>query len=152
MTSSPPFTFFLRVRYGECDAQKVVFNARYGDYVDVAVNEFVRAIGFGDQMIGGDLDFQLVRQTIEWKDSARFDQVLGVSVVTQHLGNTSFTLRMEFRIDGDDRVIATAETVYVLVVAATLMKTPIPAPLRAALVDGARGQVTNQSGRSGRTA
>ena len=23
------FRYFLRVRYGECDAQKVVFNARY---------------------------------------------------------------------------------------------------------------------------
>jgi len=31
-----PFTLYLRVRYGECDAQKVVFNARYADYVDVA--------------------------------------------------------------------------------------------------------------------
>ena len=41
-----PFTCYLRVRYGECDAQKVVFNSRYGDYVDVAVNEFLRALGF----------------------------------------------------------------------------------------------------------
>ncbi|MFP5307388.1 MAG: acyl-CoA thioesterase, partial [Gammaproteobacteria bacterium] len=24
------FRYYLRVRYGECDAQKVVFNARYG--------------------------------------------------------------------------------------------------------------------------
>lgn len=33
---TPPFRYYLRVRYGECDAQKVVFNARYGDYVDLA--------------------------------------------------------------------------------------------------------------------
>lgn len=37
------FVHRLRVRYGECDAQKVVFNARYGDYMDVAVLEFMRA-------------------------------------------------------------------------------------------------------------
>ena len=29
------FRYYLRVRYGECDAQKVVFNARYADYVDL---------------------------------------------------------------------------------------------------------------------
>ena len=39
-----PFRLLLRVRYGECDAQQVVFNARYGDYVDVAATEFYRAV------------------------------------------------------------------------------------------------------------
>jgi acyl-CoA thioester hydrolase len=146
LSQPPPFTYLLRVRYGECDAQKVVFNARYGDYVDIAVNEFVRAIGFGNALIDGNLDFQLVRQTIEWKGSARFDQVLGLSVAAQHLGNTSFTLRTEFRIAGDDRVIATAETIYVLVVATTLQKTVLPEALRAAILEGARGLVTDHAG------
>ena len=75
-----PFTYFLRVRYGECDAQNVVFNSRYGDYVDVAVNEFMRALGFGEALINGDLDFQLVKQTTEWNAPARFDQVLALWV------------------------------------------------------------------------
>jgi acyl-CoA thioester hydrolase len=142
-----PFTYFLRVRYGECDAQKVVFNARYGDYVDIAVNEFLRALGFGDAMINGDLDFQLVKQTFEWTAPARFDQVLGVSVTAQHVGNTSFNLKAEFRIAGDDRVIATAETIYVLVEARTLKKTSIPDAMRSAFAHGARGQVTDHAGR-----
>ena len=30
-----PFRYYLRVRYIECDAQKVVFNSRYSEYVDV---------------------------------------------------------------------------------------------------------------------
>ena len=37
------FRYYLRVRYQDCDAQKVVFNARYGDYFDVACIEFLRA-------------------------------------------------------------------------------------------------------------
>ena len=41
---STPFTLLLRVRYGECDAQQVVFNARYGFYIDVAATEFYRAL------------------------------------------------------------------------------------------------------------
>jgi acyl-CoA thioester hydrolase len=141
------FTYYLRVRYGECDAQKVVFNARYGDYVDVAVNEFFRALGFAGALINGELDFQLVKQTTEWKASARFDQVLALSISVQQLGNTSFTLRTEFRVAGDARLIATVETVYVLVDAKTLTKTPLPDSLRAAMTEGAVGKSADHSGR-----
>ena len=144
-----PFTYYLRVRYGECDAQKVVFNSRYGDYVDVAVNEFMRALGFGEALINGDLDFQLVKQTTEWKASARFDQVLALGVTAEHLGNTSFTLKTEFRIAGDDPVIATVETVYVLVDSKTLRKTPLPDALRAAFTQGAAGRITDHAGGQG---
>ena len=144
-----PFTYYLRVRYGECDAQKVVFNARYGDYVDVGVNEFMRAIGFGEALINGDLDFQLVKQTTEWRASARFDQVLALGISATHLGRTSFTLKTEFRIAGDDRVIATVETIYVLVDARTLTKIPLPDDLRAAFSAGARGRTVDHAGRGG---
>lgn len=137
MTES--FKYYLRVRYGECDAQKVVFNARYAEYVDLASIEFFRALGYGDALITGELDFQLVRQTLEWKAPARFDQVLEVAVAAKHLGNTSFSLGSEFRIAGEERVIAAAETVYVLVEAHTLAKMSLPADMRAALERGAPG-------------
>lgn len=140
-----PFTYRLRVRYGECDAQKVVFNSRYGDYVDIATNEFIRAIGFSDAMINGDLDFQLVKQTTEWKASARFDQVLEIAVAATVLGRTSFTLRAEFRIAGQDPIIATVETIYVLMDAKTLVKMPLPDDLRAAFEQGANGHVTDHA-------
>src|SRR5579864_3830660 len=107
---SEHFRYYLRVRYGECDAQKVVFNSRYSDYVDISTNEFVRALGLGEMLIDGTLDFQLVKQTLEWKAPARFDQILKISVYATRLGNTSFTFATEFRIAGDERIIATAET------------------------------------------
>ena len=64
------FRYYLRVRYIECDAQKVVFNSRYSEYVDVSINEFLRAIGVC-RVPRGRLDFQLVKQTVEWKAPAR---------------------------------------------------------------------------------
>jgi acyl-CoA thioester hydrolase len=131
-----PFRYCLRVRYGECDAQKVVFNVHYGHYVDLAVLEFIRALGFANILVNGPIDYQLVKQTLEWKAPARFDQVLEISVRAKHLGNTSFTLSAEFRIAGEEAVIATAETVYVLVDAVCLTKTPLPADFRAALARG----------------
>ncbi len=57
MAGDLPFRFRFRVRYGECDAQGVVFNARYADFVDIAVNEYIRKL-FGDyqHLLGQDLD------------------------------------------------------------------------------------------------
>lgn len=140
-----PYKYYLRVRYIECDAQKVVFNSRYAEYVDVGVNEFLRAAGVLDQFAYGYLDFQLVKQTIEWRASARFDQVLELSISPARLGNTSFTLATVFRVAGDDRVIASVETIYVLVDARTLTKLPLPDTLRAALAEGARGKTTDHA-------
>jgi acyl-CoA thioester hydrolase len=140
-----PFRYYLRVRYIECDAQKVVFNSRYGEYVDVAINEFVRAIGFMPEFLEGTLDFQLVKQTVEWKAPARYDQVLELSIAAVRLGTTSFTIGTTFRIAGDDRVIVSVETVYVLVDARTLTKLALPDQLRAALEAGAAGKVTDHA-------
>lgn len=142
----PPFRYYVRVRYIECDAQKVVFNSRYSEYVDVGINEFLRAIGVLSDFITGHLDFQLVKQTIEWKAPARFDQVLELSIAPTRLGTTSFTIGTAFRIAGDDRVIVTIETIYVLVDARTLIKLSLPDALRAALESGARGRVTDHAG------
>lgn len=139
------FKYLLRVRYIECDAQKVVFNSRYAEYVDVGINEFLRAAGVLDQFVNGHLDFQLVKQTVEWKAPARFDQVLELSIASKHLGNTSFTLTTEFRVAGEDRVIVTVETVYVLVDADSLTKLPLPDAIRAALTEGALGKHTDHA-------
>lgn len=142
---SEPFRYCLRVRYAECDAQKVVFNARYGDYVDLASTEFIRALGFGEQVIAGQLDYQLVRQTTEWKAPARFDDVLALSVSAVHLGTTSFTLAVEFRRHGEPMLLARSETVYVLVTP-QLVKTPLPPAFRSALEQGAPDRLVSHAG------
>ncbi len=140
------FRYYLRVRYGECDAQKVVFNSRYAEYVDVATTEFLRAIGFGEAFMTGGLDFQLVKQTIEWKGPARYDQVIELSIHATRLGNTSFTLGTEIRVAGDERLLVTVETVYVLVEAHSLVKMSLPEDLRGALARGAPEVMTDHAG------
>lgn len=140
------FRFYLRVRYSECDAQSVVFNARYGDYVGVATTEFLRAMGPDANLINGDHEYQLVKQTLEWKFPARYDQVLELRVSVRHVGNTSFTIGTEFRVAGEERVITSVETVCVLVDAASLTKVSLPSALRAALEHGAPGVVIDHGG------
>jgi acyl-CoA thioester hydrolase len=140
------FRYYLRVRYGECDAQRVVFNARYADYIDLSTTEFVRALGFGGALLDGSLDYQLVKLTIEWKGPARYDQVLELAVSATRLGNTSFTISTEIRVAGQEPVIAAAETVNVTVDSRTLRKTPLPPDFRAALEKGALGVTTDHAG------
>lgn len=141
------FRYYLRVRYAECDAQKVVFNARYGDYVELGVTEFMRALGFGAELASAEIDYQLVKQTLEWKAPARFDDVLELRVRALQLGNTSFTMEVGFRRDGEERLLASAETIYVLV-DQQLRKRPLPETFRAALQRGAPGRSTDHAGRS----
>jgi acyl-CoA thioester hydrolase len=146
MTAEPlPFRYYLRVRYIECDAQKVVFNSRYSEYVDVGINEFLRAAGVLGDFITGPLDFQLVKQTVEWKAPARFDQVLELRIAATRLGTTSFTIGTEFRVAGEERVMVTVETIYVLVDGKTLTKLPLPDAIRVALQEGAAGRVTDHA-------
>ena len=140
------FRYRLRVRYAECDAQKVVFNARYGDYIDLAATEFMRALGYGEELLDGRLDYQLVKQTIEWRAPAHFDDVLSIAVSSPQQGNTSFTLLFEFRrADDENTVLARAETVYVLVSPA-LVKMTLPDALRESLKAGAPESLTCHAG------
>lgn len=144
--SAERFKYYLRVRYGECDAQKVVFNARYGDYVDLATAEFLRALGFEQQLQSGEFDYQLVKQIFEWRAPARYDQVLEISVAAQRLGTTSFTFRTDFRLAGSEAVIATVDTVYVHVDAHSLEKRALPEAVRAAFSRGAPEVAVDHAG------
>ena len=121
------FCYLLKVRYYECDAQHVVFNARYGDYIDTASTEFFRAV-FGDykQLLARNLDCQLVKQTTQWKAPARFDDVLVITVSTISVGTSSFTLGFTLHNFTSEQVIAECETIYVMVQADNFSKTPVP--------------------------
>ena len=144
---STPFEYRLRVRYAECDAQGVVFNARYGDYADLAMNEFVRTL-FGNyqNLLDQDLDIQVVSMTINWQAPAHFDDVLRARVQTQKLGNTSFTIGVAFSRYPDDTAIAEGELTYVVVSPASLTKKPIPETMRHSLEQGAPGVVISHAG------
>ena len=130
---SRPFVHHLRVRYHECDAQKVVFNSRYGEYVDIACGEYLRSLGYYDGGPNGNPELQLVRQVTEWKSPARFDDELEIAVAPIKLGNSSLTLRTEIRRKGEALLLAHTETTYVHVDPATWTSSPIPPALRAAL-------------------
>lgn len=147
MSTDNPFRFRFRVRYGECDAQSVVFNARYADYVDIAVNEYIRTL-FGDyqNLLDQDLDIQVVSLTMNYRAPARFDDVLEARVKAGRIGNTSFTLHLEFCRFGDQVLVAEADITYVLIQPSRMAKTPLPDSVRDKLEAGAPGVLISHAG------
>jgi acyl-CoA thioester hydrolase len=141
-----PFRYLMRVRYGECDAQGVVYNPRYGEYVDLATTEFLRAAVAPRDAFDGTMEYQVVKLLIEWKAPARFDDVLEISVRCAAMGTTSFTLALELRRHGADTLLASAQTVLVHVDKTTWSKTPLSAFQRHAVESGAPGRTVNHAG------
>jgi acyl-CoA thioester hydrolase len=125
-------THRLRVRYGECDPQGVVFNAHYFAYFDIALTELWReaAGGYGAMMDQG-LDLQVVEATARYKAPARFDDELDLEIEVTHLGTTSMVT--EIKIRRDDTLLVEGRLVHVFVETEHYAKTPIPEPMRAAL-------------------
>ncbi|MEZ4362907.1 MAG: thioesterase family protein [Kofleriaceae bacterium] len=141
-----PFRYRFRVRYQDCDGQKIVFNARWGDYVDIAATELVRAaLGHPEAA-----DWRLVRQVLEWKRSGRFDDLLEARVTTKRIGTTSVTLATEFVRLESEVPLVTAETVYVMTDPATGRKRPVTEEERRRLADGATPILVDCSGANAR--
>jgi len=96
------FVHELRVRYGECDPQGIVFNANYLLYFDVAFTEFWRdRVGPWDDMAQFGVDAVVAEANVRFRAPARFDDVLALAVTTEELGTTSMTTRVDVQRDGE---------------------------------------------------
>ncbi len=117
----------IAVRYQEVDLQNVVFNAHYLGFCDVACAAWLReAIGWTG--VGDDIDWMLVKATIEWQGSATYGDVLDVDCGIARWGNTSFDVA--YRGTVGDRPVFTATITYVCVVPGTKDTTPVPDRMR----------------------
>lgn len=144
---SRPFTLLTRVRYADCDAQGVMFNARYGDYVDLALTELYRVLFGGyQQLLARDMDFQVVRLLTEWQSPARFDDLIAISIQCNRVGNTSISFQLDFRQQPGGEPIATVEITNVMISASSHSKMPVSEAIRRALQDCAKGTLVDLSG------
>jgi acyl-CoA thioester hydrolase len=126
------FRHRLRVRYGECDPQGVVFNANYLAYFDVIITEFWReAIGDYNAMIDAGADMVVAEAQIRFLGSALFDEELDFELRVARLGNTALGTLIEARV-GDREVVA-GEMRHVFIDPASKAKRPMPDDIRTAL-------------------
>jgi acyl-CoA thioester hydrolase len=82
------FEHHLRVRYGECDPQNIVFNANYLLYFDVAFTELWRAaVGPWQDMVQRGVDAVVAEAGLRFRAPARYDDVLELRARVAELEN-----------------------------------------------------------------
>jgi acyl-CoA thioester hydrolase len=120
------FAHRLRVRWAELDPQRIVFNAHYLTYFDVALSEYMRAIGFKapDGLAKHGCDIVLANANLNFRASARYDDELLVTARIARIGRTSLGFRMAcFR---DDSLLVEARMTYVNVSLGAHVPMPLP--------------------------
>jgi acyl-CoA thioester hydrolase len=126
------FVHTLRVRYGECDPQGLVFNANYLLYYDVAFTELWReAVGSWQTMVERGVDVVVAEAGLRFRAPARFDDEIGLGIVVDRLGTTS--LRTEFSVRRDEEVLLEGTMRHVCMDARTWRKTELPDWIRTGL-------------------
>lgn len=132
----------LRVRWGECDPQGIVFNPNYLLYLDVAFTEWMRTLfGPATEVIARGVDVVLAETSVRFRAAARFDDEIEIGLTPTRLGRGSLTT--EFTISRDDTLLTEGWTRHVFVSATTLQARPIPEEMRDVL-DGSRRGVDDQ--------
>jgi acyl-CoA thioester hydrolase len=109
------FAFFdpCRVRWADVDMQGIVFNPNYLVYADNAMTEYMRAVGFPypQALLPFGADIFAVGSSIDFRASARFDDMLRIGARIERFGRTSFRFRIApFR---GDELLADIRTTYV---------------------------------------
>lgn len=132
------FSHRLRVRWAEVDMQSIVFNANYLLYFDVALTEYWRDLGrtlpnLQDIFL---IHTYVVKSTLDFHGSARFDDEIDICVRTTRLGSSSMKVGFEIHREqagGQTDHLISGESVYVF--APESKAAPLPVEIRA-LIQG----------------
>jgi acyl-CoA thioester hydrolase len=126
------FRHTLRVRYQECDAQGVVYFARYPEYYDLTITELWRtAFGSYGAMVEAGTDIVVAEQRVRYLAPARFDDLVDVDVSIVRLGDTS--MLTSYRVTRDGVLLAEGDFRHVFIDVATKAKKTIPDAIRGGL-------------------
>jgi acyl-CoA thioester hydrolase len=129
---SQRYTHRLRVRYGECDQQGVVFNAHYFAYFDHVLTEVWRDVVMPyEQMVESGVDLVVAHAQAAFKAPARFEDEIDLLWWVTRLGNTAMTTRID--IQRGEEILVEGEMVHVYVDSQTYSSRPIPDDIRAKL-------------------
>ena len=116
----------IRVRYGECDMQGVVFNANYLAYIDDATDTWFRQVLGSYESLG--FDVMVKRCDLEWQSAARFGDELDLVVAVTRWGRTSFDVEVAGVVG--ERPVFTARLVYVSTTPGAAVPAPVPDRVR----------------------
>jgi tol-pal system-associated acyl-CoA thioesterase len=120
------FSWPVRVYYEDTDAGGIVYNANYLKFLERARTEWLRQLGIEqDHLLQLDVAFVVRHIDIEFRNAARFNQLLTVSCRVAQLKRASMVFTQEI-VDEQNRIIVSAE-VTIACVRVSVMK-PIAIP------------------------
>jgi acyl-CoA thioester hydrolase len=130
---SAAFCHRLRVRYGECDSQGVVFNAHYLAFADLTLTELWRAAVPGGYvaMVREGIDMVVAEARVRFLAPARFDDELEIQATVTRLGTTGMS--STYRMMRGGEAVAEVDLRHVFVHADGSGTTPIPDAVREGL-------------------
>ena len=130
MSEAPSTTHELRVRYNECDAQGIVFNARWFDYFDIAMTEFWREVlgGYQHLPVAHGVETVVAESGARFRGAARFDELIELAVKVARIGGSS--MRVEIDARRGDELLCEGFLEYVFVDARAFSPVEIPARVR----------------------
>jgi len=128
------FYYPIKVRYVETDAQGHVFFGHYYTYFDVAMMEYMRAIGFSYQdLLKNGMDLLYVESLCRHQAPAYYDEVLNVHSRIGNIGNSSLTFEFAICKEDSDQLVVTGYIVAVNVDKDTRQPMRVPDALRQAV-------------------
>jgi acyl-CoA thioester hydrolase len=129
-----PFRHTIRVRWGECDPQGIVFNPNYLAYYDLVVGELWRQeIGPWDEFEATTgVTVVAAEAGIRFRSAARHEEELVLELSVTNVGTTSFATALRV-VREDGSTACDAWMRYVCVEPPAMTKTPVPDAVRAVL-------------------
>ena len=111
MTDKNPFQFPIRIYWEDTDAGGIVFYANYLKFFERARTEWLRSLGFGQQVLRDESGgmFVVSETAVKYHSPARLDDTLVVTAELQDAGRVSLTIaqRAYLRTPGQtDRLLA----------------------------------------------
>lgn len=102
----------VRVRYQETDNMGVVYYGNYFVWFEVARTEYLRSFGVSYRKLEEKGMYLMVASaSCQYRSPARYDDEVTVQSWISEMKNSS--LKFEYKLSVEDRLIATGETVHV---------------------------------------
>ena len=123
-----PFVRTIGVRFRDCDQFGHVNNAVYLTYCEEARVGYTRLF-WGDDAVSA-ARYVVGRATVDYRSPAHCGETLRVTATITAMRRTSFVMAYEI-MAADGRLVATAETVQVMIDQARQVPRPLPPEFRA---------------------
>ena len=132
--STTPFGFPLRVYWEDTDAGGIVFYANYLKFMERGRTEWLRALGFNQQVLREQVGgmFVVSETAVKYHQPARLDDALWVTARVQEAGRVSLTIAQQVLLRNDhapDTLLADGTIRIGWVDATTLKPGRIPAAI-----------------------